>query len=136
MIGEFINLGIAVEDIDEAAERYERAFGWTRDGEVRTEAGMGIRFVLLDAHGLKVELLSPLPGETTLRRFLDTRGEGLFRLAFAAGNFDGALAQLDASGVRYVDVSSASGRGAGNRIAFTHPKSAHGVMLELVEGHP
>ena len=135
MVGAFINLGIAVQDIDEAVTRYERAFGWTLEGEVETEAGMGIRFAVLNAHGLKVELLSPLPGEVNLRRFLDTRGEGLFRLAFAAEDFDGTLAHLDANGVRYVDVSSASGRDTGNRIAFTHPKSAHGVMLELVERH-
>ncbi|MCC7363036.1 MAG: VOC family protein [Dehalococcoidia bacterium] len=135
MTGSFINVGLAVNDIHEAARRFEETFGWKLRGEVTPQPALGISFAMLDANGLTIELLSPLPGETTLRRFLDTRGEGIYRLAFGADDLDADLARLAQANVSFVDVSGPAGKEEGRRIVFTHPKAAHGLMLELVEGH-
>jgi methylmalonyl-CoA epimerase len=134
MFTKLINVAIAVNDIEAAARRFEQAFGWTLEGEISTQPGLGIRTAILKAGDSSIELITPLPGEQVLRRFLDTRGEGVYRLAFAGENLDKALEHFKANDVAYFDLSEAAGRGAGNRIVFTHPRSAHGVMLELVEG--
>jgi methylmalonyl-CoA/ethylmalonyl-CoA epimerase len=136
MFNRLINVAVAVEDIEAAVARYREAFGWPLEGEINTQPGLGIRTAILNAGDVSIELLSPLPGETVLRRFLDTRGEGLYRLAFATDELDADLARLRETNVSFVDLSGAAGRGDGSRIVFTHPKSAHGLMLELVEGHP
>lgn len=96
--------------------------------------GLQIRTAILRAGDTSLELLSPLPGETILRKFLDTRGEGLYRLAFASDEMDSDIENLKSHDVAYVDLSQTAGREAGSRILFTHPRSAHGLMLELVEG--
>ena len=128
MLSQFLNIAIAVNDIDAAIKRYNEAFGWTLDGEVKTQESLGIKTAILSASGLSVELLSPLPGETVLRRFLDTRGEGFYRLAFSSDDCDAALEHFDKNGVRYVDLSADGGQ----RVVFTAPKSTHGIMVELV----
>jgi len=134
MLTKLINVAIAVNDIEEAVQRFGLVFGWKLEGKVTEQPGLGIRTAMLNAGGSTIELLAPLPGEGPLRRFLDTRGEGLYRLAFAADDLDATLAHFDANGVAYVNRSEAAGRATGNRIVFTHPKSAHGLMVELVEG--
>ena len=130
MLGQFGNIAIAVNDIEAAIERYEQAFGWKLEGEVMTQTALGIQAAILNAPGLSIELITPLPGEQVLRRFLDTRGEGFYRLAFRTDNCDEAIAHFDANDVRHVELSADSGQ----RIVFIHPKSAHGLMVELVEG--
>lgn len=134
MLTKLINVAIAVNDIHEAIQRYGQVFGWTLEGEVTEQPGLGIRTAMLKAGDSTIELLAPLAGEGILRRFLDTRGEGLYRLAFAEDDLDATLAHFDANGVAYVNLSGAAGRDTGHRIVFTHPKSAHGLMVELVEG--
>ena len=74
-----------------------------------------IKTAILNAPGLSIELISPLPGEEVLRRFLDTRGEGFYRLAFRTDNCDEALAHFDQNDVRYVDLSADGGQ----RVVFT-----------------
>jgi methylmalonyl-CoA epimerase len=134
MFTRLINVALAVNDIDEAITRFEKAFGWTLDGEVNNQPGLGIKTAMLKAADTTIELIAPLPGEQVLRRFLDTRGEGVYRLAFADDKLDQTLSHFDQNEVRYVDLSGPAGRENGNRIVFTNPKSAHGLMLELVEG--
>ena len=129
MLGEFANLAIAVNDIDAAIQRYDQAFGWKLEGEVKTQQSLNIKTAILNAPGLSIELISPLPGEQVLRDFLDTRGEGFYRLAFRTEDCDAALAHFDENDVRYVDLSVDGGQ----RIVLTGPKSAHGLMVELVQ---
>ena len=95
-----------MNDIDAAIKRYDQAFGWKLDGEVATQQSLRIQTAILDASGLSIELISPLPGEEVLRRFLDTRGEGFYRLAFRTEDCDAALAHFDQNDVRYADLSA------------------------------
>lgn len=134
MITNLINVAVAVNDMEAAIQRFEETFGWTLEGEINTQPGLGIRTAMLRAGNTTIELLTPLPGETVLKRFLETRGEGVYRLAFGAKDLDDTLTAFKENGVGFVDLSAAAGRDSGNRIVFTHPKSAHGVMLEIVEG--
>ncbi len=128
MTSTFANAAIAVNDIDEAISRFDKAFGWKLDGEILVQNALSIKTAFLIAPGLNIELLSPLPGEQVLRRFLDTRGEGFDRLAFRTDDCDGVLSHLDENEVRYVELASDTGQ----RVVFTAPKSTHGMMLEYV----
>jgi len=129
MPDQFVNLAIAVNDIDAAIQRYDQAFGWKLEGEVKTQQSLNIKTAILNAPGLSIELISPLPGEQAVRRFLDSRGEGFYRLAFRTEDCDAALARFDQNDVRYVDLSADGGQ----RIVLTAPKSAHGLMVEFIE---
>ncbi|MFN0145149.1 MAG: VOC family protein [Dehalococcoidia bacterium] len=131
MFTKFINIAIAVNDIDAAIARFHEAYGFGLERDVFEQPGLGIRAAVLSANGVSIELLSPLPGEKVLRKFLDTRGEGVYRMAFASNDVDGVIDSFQKTNVPFVDVSGAAS--LGHRILFTHPKAAHGLMVEVVE---
>lgn len=124
-----------MNDLEASVKRFQDVFGWELDGEIYDQPGLNIKIAMMKAGDGRIELLSPLPGETNLRRFLDTKGEGVYRLAFGVENMDPVTKKLDENEVRYFDLSEAAGRGPGSRIVFTHPKDASGVMMEFVEGY-
>jgi methylmalonyl-CoA epimerase len=124
-----LNIGVAVNDIEAAIHQYQDVFGATIVRPLETNHALKIRLAILRIGDAEIELFSPLAGETQLRRFLDTRGEGLYRLAFKTADMDAELAHFDGKGVRYAE---AQGDGD-SRIAFLSPKAANGVMFELVQ---
>src|SRR5205807_1064918 len=127
------NVALAVFDIDVAVHRLTTAFGWELTAPITEQSGMKVKTAFLRAGDTTIELMSPLPGETVLKRFLDTRGEGLYRLAFRSGDLDPLLGRMTESEIGFSDFSAAAGATAGRRIVFTHPRSMHGLLLELVE---
>ncbi len=123
------HIGIAVEELEEAVERFgllglrETARGIVEEFQVAV-SWLGEEFP-------KLELIQPL-GESPIRKFLEKRGEGLHHLAFAVPDIEKALDQLRAQGARLIDEEPRAGFG-GHRVAFVHPKGFHGVLVELVE---
>jgi methylmalonyl-CoA/ethylmalonyl-CoA epimerase len=81
----------------------------------------------------KIELLQPTAPDSTVQRFLDKRGAGLHHIAYRVADIESALARLAAAGVRLIDEKPRPGAG-GHRVAFLHPQSTQGVLVELVEG--
>ncbi len=81
----------------------------------------------------KIELLQPTGADSTVQRFLDKRGSGLHHIAYRVADLEGALQRLAAAGVRLLDEKPRPGAG-GHRVAFLHPASTQGVLIELVEG--
>ena len=87
---------------------------------------------ILDIGESRIELLEPTGPDSPIEKFMSKRGEGIHHIAVRVENIEEALERLKASGVRLID--SQPKRGAHNtRIAFVHPSSTHGVLLELVE---
>jgi methylmalonyl-CoA epimerase len=80
-----------------------------------------------------IELLQPTAAESTVQRFLDRRGPGLHHIAYRVADIDAALARLSAAGIRLIDERARPGA-RGHRVAFLHPQSTSGVLVELVEG--
>lgn len=80
----------------------------------------------------EIELVQPLSVEGPLRRFLDARGEGLHHLALRVPDIGAAIAQATAAGLRLAGEAPREGA-HGTRVAFVHPASLHGLLLELVE---
>lgn len=122
---------IAVEDLDEAIERFGGRFGI---GAVSRETvpEQGVEEAMIPVGGSFVQLLTPLDPETPVGRFLATHGEGLHHIAFAVADIDVALTHLAGEGARLIDASPRTG-GGGARIAFVHPKDTAGTLIELVE---
>lgn len=81
----------------------------------------------------KIELLQPTAPDSTVQRFLDKRGAGLHHIAYRVADIEGALARLAAAGIRLIDEKPRPGAG-GHRVAFLHPQSTQGILVELVEG--
>ena len=130
MIGPAHHIGIAVRDLDAAVARY-RAFGLTLDStaEVPSE---GVRAAFLSSGGARIELLEPLRDDSVIARFLEERGEGLHHLAFATTDIVSEMDRLRREGFELIDSEPRPGA-HGRRVAFIHPRSAQGVLLELVQ---
>ena len=125
------HIGIAVRSLAEAIKVYEDAIGLTVSGYDQVD-DQGVRVAMLDIGESRLELLEPTGPDSPIEKFMTRRGEGIHHIALRVDNIEEALAKLKTSGVRLVD--QVPRRGAHNtRIAFIHPSSTHGVLLELVE---
>ncbi|HEV8593930.1 MAG TPA: methylmalonyl-CoA epimerase [Thermoplasmata archaeon] len=124
------HIGIAVRSLADAAKVYE-AIGLrvSRQEEVPTE---GVRVAFLPVGGSHVELLEPLASQGVIAKFLESRGEGIHHLALAVDDIEDAMARARKAGLAVIDERPRHGA-RGRKVAFVHPKSAHGVLLEFVE---
>ncbi|MBI1729357.1 methylmalonyl-CoA epimerase [Candidatus Acetothermia bacterium] len=123
------HVGIVVQELEEAIERYCLL------GLKETERGIVEKFdvavSMIPAGNVKLELMQPL-GEGNVQKFLEKRGEGLHHLAFEVKNIEATLAALKSQGVQLIDEVPRPGFG-GHRVAFLHPMSFSGLLVELVE---
>lgn len=123
------HIGIAVEDIGEALRFYRDVLGLTPHP---AEASDGATIVSLPFGESEVELLQPTDPESPIARFLARRGPGIHHVCYRVPDLDAALAGARAAGYRLVDETPRTGAG-GCRIAFLHPKSTAGILIELTE---
>jgi methylmalonyl-CoA/ethylmalonyl-CoA epimerase len=130
-IGRLDHVGIAVTDLAAARHLYERVLGLTVTHEEVIEE-QGVHEVLLRAGEAYVQLVAPLVPDSPVGRFLAGRGEGVHHVGYAVPDVAAAVAELRAQGFEVVDPSPRVGSG-GTTIAFLHPKSMQGVLVELVE---
>lgn len=126
------HVGIAVKNLDAAIGIYRDTLGYKLEA-VHELTERKTKVAMMSGGGqTKVELLSPLGPESTIAKFIDTRGEGIHHLAMRVQNVEQALAGLKAKGVSLIDETPRMGAG-GAKIAFVHPKSTNGVLIEICE---
>jgi len=124
------HIGILVSNLDEAIKLYEDCFGGGVE-KVETILGQGVKAAILSlAQGAKLELLEPLP-DSNMAKVLEKRGEGLHHITFEVNDVDEELRRLSASGVDLIDKKSRPG--LEGMVAFIHPKSLRGVLVELCQ---
>lgn len=125
------HVGIAVRDLDAAIDGYRRQY---RVEPISREVveNQGVEEAMIPIGGSHIQLLAPLDEDTPVGRFLASRGEGMHHVAYAVADIEAALEHLRAEGVRLVDEEPRVGSG-GTRIAFVHPRSLAGTLIELVE---
>ena len=125
------HIGIATERIEEALEFWRDALGLS---VVHTEevAEQGVRVAMLPLGEPRIELLEPTHEGSPVAKFLAKRGPGIHHVAVRVPDIRAALARLKEQGARLIDESPRVGAG-GCLVAFVHPASAGGVLLELVE---
>ncbi|NNC92092.1 MAG: methylmalonyl-CoA epimerase [Acidimicrobiia bacterium] len=125
------HIGIAVRDLDVAIDEYRRQYHVEPTHREVVES-QGVEEAMIPIGGSHVQLLAPLHEDSPVGKFLATRGEGMHHVAYAVLDIEAALAHLRAEGVRLIDEEPRLG-GGGARIAFVHPKSLAGTLVELVE---
>ncbi len=131
MLEKIYHLGYAVEDIEAAARFYEEHFG-VRVGEPEEIEEQGIVATMFEVGESMIELVQPTRPDSPVGKFLEKRGEGFHHVAFQVDDLEAALKGLKENGVELIDEKPRVGAG-GARMAFLHPKGAHGVLTELVE---
>ena len=125
------HIGIAVKSLAEAVKVYQDAIGLSVSGYDEVD-DQGVRIAMLAIGESRLELLEPTRPDSPIEKFMSKRGEGIHHIAVRVDDIEEALERLKAAGARLID--SAPRRGAHDtRIAFIHPSSTHGVLLELVE---
>lgn len=124
------HLGLAVRDLDEAVETYERLFGGRL--ELREMlADQGVEAASVRIGGGRLELLAATAADTPVGRFLDRRGPGMHHVAYEVDDVGTVLAGLAAAGVELIDHGPRRGL-FGLQVAFVHPDAVHGVLTEVV----
>ncbi len=125
------HVALATPDADALAATLAAALGAVRGDEELLDGG-ALRVVFLALGPVTIELLEPRSEEHTVARFLAARGPGLHHVSLEVADLEGSLAAARAAGVRLVDESPRDGA-HGTRVAFLHPKSLGGLLLELCQ---
>jgi methylmalonyl-CoA/ethylmalonyl-CoA epimerase len=125
------HIAIVVDDLDSALGFWRDALGLELQAvEDIPEQASTVAF--MPAGGSEVELVKPTTDDSGVARYLQKRGPGIHHICFEVENIDSALAELKAKGVRLINETPLTGAD-GKRLAFIHPESTHGVLVELYE---
>jgi len=125
------HIGIAVKNLDESIRFYEDVLGM-KCYSIEEVADQKVRTAFFQVGDTKIELLESTDPEGPIGKYLEKKGEGVHHMAFAVKGIDNAMAQLDEKGIRLIDKEPRKGA-EGLDIAFLHPKSTQGVLMELCE---
>jgi methylmalonyl-CoA/ethylmalonyl-CoA epimerase len=125
------HIGIATRQLDEALRLWRDALGLqVTSTEDVTE--QGVRVAMLPVGESQIELLEPLSPNSPVGKFLEKRGPGIHHVALRVTDIQAALVKLKEKGTRLIDETPRLGAG-GCLVAFIHPSSTNGVLLELVQ---
>lgn len=124
------HIAVAVEDIEQATDFWEKTLGLSLDHveEVQSQRAKVAFFPCGDS---EIELVQPADPESSTARFLQTRGPGIHHLCLEVEDIEAALAELKTKGVRLINEVPITE--PGRKMAFIHPKSSGGVLLELYQ---
>ena len=128
------HIGIAVSDLD-TGSKFWRLIGLEQgEDELNEEQGVNIRFFgsRQEAKAPQIELLSPTSEDTPIGRFLEKKGPGIQQIAFQVDDLQSLLDKLKSEGIRLINETPTKGA-HGSQIAFVHPSSTGGVLVELLQ---
>ena len=132
MAGGTVNhIGIATPSLDESVELWSKLGFSPSEDKINEDQGVKIRY-LKGSGNTRIELLEPLSEESPVGRFIDSRGPGVQQIAIDVEDIESTISEFVGIGVRMVSEVPVIGSD-GLRIAFVHPSSAGGVLIELVE---
>ena len=130
MIAGVDHVAIAVADLDQAIETYSKTIGLELR-ERKIVESQKVEVAVLTAGGTRIELVKPTEESSSVKGFIDKRGEGLHHIAFAVSNIEGEIDRMKGK-LSFIGEKPTIGA-EGHPIIFIHPKSARGVLIELVE---
>jgi methylmalonyl-CoA/ethylmalonyl-CoA epimerase len=128
MVKHISHIGIAVRDLDEGIAFYQK-LGLSLEAIEEVPSQM-VKVAFFPVGDTRIELLSPTSDESPIARFIEKKGEGIQHLAFAVDDLPQALRDSEVEGIRLIDKEPRPGA-HGADIAFLHPKSTGGVLIEL-----
>jgi methylmalonyl-CoA/ethylmalonyl-CoA epimerase len=127
------HIGIAVGNLEESIAFYEKVFG-LKCYNIEEVTDQKVRTAFFMVGQTKIELLEPIDQESPIARFIEKRGEGIHHIAFAVSDVTEHLKHAGKEGVKLIDAEPRKGA-EGLNIAFLHPRSTGGVLIELC-GNP
>jgi methylmalonyl-CoA/ethylmalonyl-CoA epimerase len=125
------HIGIAVKSIEESLKFWEQTMGIKCEG-VEEVAEQKVKTAFLPIKDTEIELLEGTGEDSPVSKFIEKKGQGIHHLALRVDNLEEALEELKEKGVRLIDEKPRKGAG-GCKIAFVHPKTTGGILLELSE---
>lgn len=131
VLTEIDHVAIAVRDLEAAIAYYRETYGVDVDHREVVESD-GVEEALLKVADSYVQLLTPVDADSPVAKYLEKRGEGLHHVAYRVDSCADALARVKAEGHRVIDEAPRPGS-RGTTVAFIHPKTAFGTLIELVE---
>jgi len=131
MIKKVDHIGIAVKSLENTLPFYTDVLRLSLLGVEEVES-QKVKVAFLKAGETKIELLEPTSEESPIADFIAKRGEGIHHVAFGVASIEERIAEMKDQGIRMIDDQPRLGAG-GAQIAFMHPKSAAGVLVELCE---
>ncbi|HEU0013389.1 MAG TPA: methylmalonyl-CoA epimerase [Longimicrobium sp.] len=127
------HVGIAVHSLDDSLPLFESITGHKGRGRERVES-QGVEVVFLGSGPGTLELLAPVRDDSAIAKFLARRGPGMHHLCYRVASVAAELDRYRAAGAQLIDESPRPGA-AGHLVAFVHPRSTGGVLVELLEEH-
>jgi len=125
------HIGIAVKNLDESISFYENLLG-IKCYKIEQVADQKVRTAFFKVAETKIELLESTDNDSPINKFIKQKGEGVHHIAFAVNNIEDKLKTTKDKGIQLIDKKPRKGA-EGLNIAFLHPKSTHGVLIELCE---
>lgn len=131
MVQKVDHIGIAVRNLEESLKFYETALGLKSVG-TEVVAEQKVRVAFLPTGDSEVELLEATAEDSPIAKFIEKNGEGVQHIAYRVDDIEAAIAEMKEKGIRMIDEKPRYGAG-GAKIAFCHPKSTGGVLIELCQ---
>ncbi len=128
---EIDHVAIAVKSMDDALATFKKIWDLEPD-HMETGETDKITEAMLPLGNTHLQLLEPSDESSTVAKFLEKRGEGLHHIAIRVDDIEAAMARLRANGAELIDQTWRIG-GGGHKVAFVHPKTSNGILIELVE---
>ncbi len=131
MLERLEHVAFAVSDLDATIRHYREVWGLEVSHRELVE-DQGVEEAMLTLGETSLQLIAPSRADTTIARFIERRGEGLHHVAYEVDDLERTLAELKRKGVTLIDERPRRA-GRGHDVAFVHPKSNHGLLVELVQ---
>ena len=128
--GRIHHVATVVRDLDAAVKFHAEVLGLPLE-QIADVPSQEVRIAFLTAGDSKIELVAPMNSTSGVARFLETKGEGFHHLCLEVADIDAELQRLAATGIQLINVVAVEG--VEGPVAFLHPKSCHGILVELIE---
>ena len=125
------HVAVATNDVERHKELFDNLFG-LKSGRIEINTANKVSLSFVDLCNTDLEFLQPLDRESPIFKFLERRGPGIHHICLMVDDIDAALEELQAKGVRLIDIKPRQGA-EGSLIAFIHPESTGGILIELKE---
>ncbi|WP_130808071.1 methylmalonyl-CoA epimerase [Senegalia massiliensis] len=131
MVGKVDHIGIAVKDLEETLKFYTDVLGMDLQGTETVEE-QKVKVAFLPIGDTEMELLESTDKDGPIAKYIEKKGQGVQHIAYRVDNIEKAIEEMKEKGIRMIDEKPRYGAG-GAKIAFLHPKSTHGVLIELCQ---
>ena len=133
-VGELYHIGVAVHDAEKTAKLYEKTLGLAIAHD-ETVMDQGVRAIMLlpqNTNSTAIELLEPVVDESSISKFLEKRGEGMHHVCYLVKDIKYGIESLIKNNIEMIDLEPREGLN-NTLVAFAHPKSLNGVLIELAQ---